>query len=112
MQRTLLSILAATTCALAMSASQTASAADADLSCKLHYSLTGWSLIYKHSTGAGTIRCENGQTLRVHVAAKAIGLHSRQMADRRRQGRFHRRVHRLLPTFWDAMATRAEKQAS
>jgi hypothetical protein len=74
MQRTLLSILAATTCALAMSASQTASAADADLSCKLHYSLTGWSLIYKHTTGEGTVTCANGHSMNVHIVAKAVGL--------------------------------------
>ena len=74
MQRTLFSILAATTCALAISASQPAAAADAELGCKLTYSLTGWSLIYKHTTGSGTVHCENGQTMNVHVAAKAVGL--------------------------------------
>ncbi len=74
MQRTLLSIAAATTCALAMSASLPAAAADADLGCKLHYNLTGWSLIYKHTTGTGTINCENGQSMRVHVGAKAVGI--------------------------------------
>ena len=74
MQRTLLAILAATTCALAMSASQPAAAADANLDCKLSYSLTGWSLIYKHTTGTGVVRCENGQTMRVRVSAKALGI--------------------------------------
>jgi hypothetical protein len=74
MQRTLLALIAATTCTLAMAASQSAVAADADLGCKLHYSLTGWSLIYKHSTGSGTIHCENGQNMRVHVSTKALGV--------------------------------------
>ena len=74
MQRTLLAILAATTCALAMSASQPAAAADANLDCKLSYNLSGWSLIYKHTTGEGTVRCANGQTMRVHVSAKALGI--------------------------------------
>ncbi|HTD29854.1 MAG TPA: hypothetical protein VK660_10745 [Xanthomonadaceae bacterium] len=74
MQRTLLSILAATTCALAISAAQPAAAADADLSCKLHYNLTGWSLIYKHTTGTGTVTCANGHSMRVHLVAKAVGL--------------------------------------
>jgi hypothetical protein len=73
MNRTLLATLAAGTCALAMTAFQPA-AADADLKCKLHYHLTGWSLIYKHTTGAGTITCENGAQMRVHVSAKAVGL--------------------------------------
>lgn len=74
MKRTLLALLAATTCTLAMTASRPAAAADADLDCKLHYSLTGWSLIYKHSTGSGTIRCENGQTMHVRVSSKALGI--------------------------------------
>ena len=73
MQRTLFGILAATACALAMTASQPA-AADANLDCKLSYSLTGWSLIYKHTTGSGIVRCGNGQSMRVHVSAKALGL--------------------------------------
>jgi len=74
MKRTLLAMLTATTCALAMTAPMLASAADANLDCTLRYNLTGWSLIYKHTTGDGTVRCSNGQTMRVHVAAKAIGI--------------------------------------
>lgn len=74
MKRTLLAMLAATTCALAISASQPAAAADANLDCKLTYSLTGWSLIYKHTTGTGVVKCENGQSMRVKVAAKALGI--------------------------------------
>ncbi len=74
MKRTLLAMLAATTCALAISASQPAAAADASLDCKLSYNLSGWSLIYKHTTGTGVVRCENGQTMRVRIKAKAVGL--------------------------------------
>lgn len=74
MKRTLLAMLAATTCALAMSASQPAAAADANLDCKLSYNLSGWSLIYKHTTGTGIVRCENGETMRVKVSAKAVGI--------------------------------------
>jgi len=74
MKPTLLALFAATTCTLAMAAALPAAAADAGLDCKLHYSLTGWSLIYKHSTGTGTIHCENGQSMRVHVSSKALGI--------------------------------------
>ena len=74
MKSTLLAVLVAGTCALAMVAPQRASAEDADLSCKLHYSLTGWSLIYKHTSGEGTITCANGHSMHVHVQAKAVGL--------------------------------------
>ncbi|HEV2608547.1 MAG TPA: hypothetical protein VGT79_11265 [Xanthomonadaceae bacterium] len=74
MKRTLLAMLTATTCALAMAAPMRASAADAGLDCSLRYNLTGWSLIYKHTTGEGTVRCANGQTMHVHVSAKAVGI--------------------------------------
>jgi len=70
MKRTLLAALAS---ALLLS-STGAFASGADLDCKLHYSLHGWSLVYKHTTGDGTVTCSNGQTMRVHVAAKAIGI--------------------------------------
>lgn len=46
----------------------------ADLSCSLSFSMTGWSAIYKHSTGIGTVRCSNGQTLPVRIEAKGGGL--------------------------------------
>jgi len=74
MQQMLLALFTATTCALALAASQPVAAADAELSCKLHYSLTGWSLIYKHSTGSGTIHCDDGKSMRVNVSAKALGI--------------------------------------
>lgn len=45
-----------------------------DIDCKMDYSITGWSIIYKHSTGSGTVRCDNGQTMRVKIKAKGVGL--------------------------------------
>lgn len=45
-----------------------------DLDCKLDYQLTGWSLVYKHTTGTGTVTCNNGDVLPVKVTAKAVGL--------------------------------------
>ncbi|MGA9335238.1 MAG: hypothetical protein WBV39_13245 [Rudaea sp.] len=51
-----------------------ASARSADLDCKLHYSLTGWSAIYKHAEGTGTVTCENGASMPVDIAAKGGGL--------------------------------------
>lgn len=52
----------------------TAQAADRNLDCRLDYSLTGWSLIYKQTSGTGTVTCEGGQSMRVRVSAKALGL--------------------------------------
>ncbi|HZX80829.1 MAG TPA: hypothetical protein VFE72_07755 [Lysobacter sp.] len=49
-------------------------AAAADLSCSLRFSMTGWSAIYKHSSGTGTVRCSNGQTLAVKIEARGGGL--------------------------------------
>ena len=51
-----------------------ARAAEAQLDCKLTFSLTGWSLIYKHAEGNGTVRCENGQSIPVRIEAKGGGL--------------------------------------
>ncbi len=69
-----LPILAVLACALGVVAAPQARAADAGIDCKLHYSLTGWSLIYKHTSGKGTVTCNNGQSMRVLLSAKAVGL--------------------------------------
>ena len=74
MKQTFLAILTATTCAFAMAAPLSAVAADAGVDCKLSYNLSGWSLIYKHTTGSGTVNCSNGQSMRVRVSAKALGI--------------------------------------
>lgn len=52
----------------------TASAAQADLHCKLTYSLTGWSAIVEHANGRGMIRCANGQSMPVEITVKGGGL--------------------------------------
>jgi predicted Zn-dependent protease len=46
----------------------------ADLDCKLKFSLSTWSVIYKHSEGAGVVTCENGRSMRVSIVAKGVGL--------------------------------------
>jgi len=51
---------------------QTAHAAE--LSCKLHYSLSGWSIFYKTAKGEGTVTCSNGQSMHVHIRVKGGGL--------------------------------------
>lgn len=63
---------AAVVLGLAMAASTPASAAELD--CKLKFSLTGWSLVFKHAEGHGTVSCENGQTMAVKIEAKGGGL--------------------------------------
>ena len=69
-----LPLLAVLACALATSAIPTAQAADRDIDCKLTYSLTGWSLVYKHTSGRGRVTCNNGQSMPVSITARAVGL--------------------------------------
>lgn len=62
-------------CALALATPSPARADDGrELDCRLSYSITGWSVIYKHSTGFGTVNCSNGQSLAVRIKAKGVGL--------------------------------------
>ncbi len=63
-------------CAGAMSALPVgnAHAADASVKCDLVYNLSGWSLIYKHAEGTGTVTCNNGQQANVKIAVVGGGL--------------------------------------
>jgi hypothetical protein len=49
-------------------------AANAELDCKLHFSLSTWSAIYKHAEGSGMVKCADGSALRVSIATKGAGL--------------------------------------
>jgi hypothetical protein len=60
--------------ALAMGLSSPARAAEADLDCKMRFSLTGWSVIYKHAEGSGTVTCANGKSMAVKIKANGGGL--------------------------------------
>lgn len=42
--------------------------------CHMTFSLSGWSLFYKTSTGTGKVRCENGQTMNVKLRTKGGGI--------------------------------------
>ena len=53
-------------------ATSVATAAEPD--CKLKFSMAGWSAFYKTASGDGTITCDNGQSMPVHVEAKGGGL--------------------------------------
>lgn len=66
-------ILATLACAIGLAAAPTAHAAR-NVDCRLDYQLSGWSLIYKHTTGNGRVSCDNGQSVPVRVSAKAVGL--------------------------------------
>lgn len=49
-------------------------AAEASVKCDLVYNLSGWSLIYKHAEGTGSITCNNGQHAKVKIAVVGGGL--------------------------------------
>lgn len=49
-------------------------AAPAEVSCKMHFDLSGWSFFYKTASGLGTITCDDGQTMAVSLEAKGGGL--------------------------------------
>jgi len=40
----------------------------------MRFNLSGWSAIYKHAEGSGTITCDNGKTFDVHIVAVGGGL--------------------------------------
>jgi len=46
----------------------------ADLDCKLRFSLTGWSLIYKRAEGTGIVSCADGTSMKVKINANGGGL--------------------------------------
>lgn len=75
-KRTLGMAALALACAGAMTAwpAGSAQAAEASVKCDLVYNLSGWSLIYKHAEGSGTITCNNGQRANVKIAMVGGGL--------------------------------------
>ena len=44
------------------------------ITCKLHFSMAGWSVFYKTASGTGTVSCSNGQRMHVAIDAKGGGL--------------------------------------
>lgn len=43
------------------------------IDCELRFSMSGWSAFYKHSTGTGTVTCDNGKSMKVKISAKGGG---------------------------------------
>ncbi|HEY7642042.1 MAG TPA: hypothetical protein VH814_20090 [Steroidobacteraceae bacterium] len=59
---------------LLSAAATTAHAAAATVTCKLTFTMSGWSAFYKTASGSGTIKCSNGQSKNVKLTAKGGGL--------------------------------------
>jgi hypothetical protein len=45
-----------------------------DLSCKMSFTLKGWSIIYKTAKGHGTVSCSDGSSMKVYLSSKGGGL--------------------------------------
>ena len=99
-------MVAVLACALGSAAVTPVRAADADLECKLSYSLSGWSLIYKHTTGTGVVKCNNGKSMPVRVTAKAVGLTAGKWHIDNGQGKFTdvHNIHEVLGAYAQASA--------
>lgn len=93
--------------AIAMALSTSAQAAEANLDCTMKFSLTGWSAIYKHAEGHGTVTCENGQSMKVKISAKGGGLTVGKSHIDNGTGKFTD-VHKLS----DILGTYAQGEAS
>lgn len=44
------------------------------IDCEMRFSMSGWSVFYKQSTGEGTVTCNNGRSMKVKISAKGGGL--------------------------------------
>ncbi len=73
MTRSTFRTLSATT-VLALAAIAAPAGAAGSIDCKLSFDLAGWSVFYKTASGDGTVTCDNGQSLPVHISTKGGGL--------------------------------------
>lgn len=48
--------------------------AAAAIDCEMTFTMSGWSAFYKTASGSGTIRCNNGQSLKVKISTKGGGI--------------------------------------
>src|SRR6266852_1490845 len=73
---------------LVFAAASSAYAARGETACTMKYNLKGWSAFYKTASGAGTIRCDNGQKATVRLSARGGGLTAGKTDIRDGTGRF------------------------
>jgi hypothetical protein len=45
-----------------------------DTRCSLDFKMSGWSAFYKTASGSGTVKCSNGQSMKVKLSARGGGL--------------------------------------
>ncbi|TWG90698.1 hypothetical protein L599_000300000120 [Luteimonas sp. J16] len=83
-----------------------APAAARDVSCRLTFTMSGWSVLYRTASGTGTIRCDNGQSMAVRISAKGGGLTVGKSEIRDGRGEFSgvRDIREVLGTYATAEA--------
>jgi hypothetical protein len=59
---------------LLLTALGTTNAFAGDTKCTMDFSMSGWSAFYKAANGHGTIKCSNGQSMKVKLRARGGGL--------------------------------------
>ena len=103
----------ATALALALPA-PAARAASPDINCRMDYHLTGWSLVYKHTTGTGVVTCDNGATMNVRLSARAVGATVGKWKIDNGVGRFSdvHNIHEVLGNYAQANANAAVVKAA
>lgn len=99
-------VLACAGAAMVLPASP-AQATDATVKCHLVYNLAGWSLIYKHAEGTGTIRCDNGQRANVKIEVVGGGLTAGKYRINNGKGEISE-VHGIADVFGDYAQAGAE----
>ena len=84
-----------------------AMAAEANVKCDLTYSLSGWSIIYKHAEGHGMVTCNNGQSARVKITVVGGGLTAGKYHIDNGKGEISK-VHGIADVFGDYAQAGAE----
>jgi len=59
---------------LGLAAFATGASAASEIKCHMNFTLSGWSIIYQTADGAGTVTCDNGESMPVKIDAKGGGL--------------------------------------
>ena len=92
--------------AVLCAASPMSSSAAANVTCKLQYTMEGWSAFYKTASGTGTVKCSNGQSMRVKLEARGGGLTVGKSKIENGQGQFSavESINELLGTYVAAEA--------
>ncbi len=82
--------------------------------CRMDYTLKGWSAFYKTSSGSGTITCDNGQTAKAKISAKAGGLTAGKSEIRDGHGKFSevRDIQELFGSYASATAAAGAVKSS